>query len=86
MSPLLANIALTALDEHLMAPWKPGGTMSTQMRRRTRMRKNLPNWRLVRYADLCRTRHKSAYADRRVMPTVVVNVQVGDVAGVGWSA
>jgi RNA-directed DNA polymerase len=51
LSPLLANIALTALDEHLMGPWKPGGTMSTQMRRRTRMRKNLPNWRLVRYAD-----------------------------------
>jgi RNA-directed DNA polymerase len=41
---------------------------------------------LIRYADLCRTRHKSAYAEYRVMPTVVVNVQVGDVAGVGWSA
>ena len=68
LSPLLANIALTALDEHLMRPWKPGGTMSTQMRRRTRVRKNLPNWRLVRYADLCRARHKSAYADSRVMP------------------
>jgi retron-type reverse transcriptase len=53
LSPLLANIALTALDEHLMGPWKPGGTMSTQMRRRTRVRKNLPNWRLVRYADDC---------------------------------
>ena len=25
--PLLANIALSALDEHLMRPWKPGGTM-----------------------------------------------------------
>src|SRR5690242_20716791 len=47
LSPLLANIALTVLDEHLMGPWKPGGTMSTQMRRRTRMRKNLPNWRLA---------------------------------------
>ena len=23
---------------------------------------------LVRYADLCRTRHKSAYADHRIMP------------------
>jgi RNA-directed DNA polymerase len=68
LSPLLANITLTALDEHLMGPWKPGGTMSTQMRRRTRVRKNLPNWRLVRYADLCRARHKSAYADSRVMP------------------
>jgi RNA-directed DNA polymerase len=51
LSPVLANIALTALDEHLMAPWKPGGPMSTQMRRRTRRRKELPNWRLVRYAD-----------------------------------
>jgi RNA-directed DNA polymerase len=35
LSPLLANIALTALDEHVMAPWKPGGTMSTRGRRRT---------------------------------------------------
>src|SRR3954468_14755691 len=67
LSPLLANIALTVLDEHLMRPWRPGGTMSTQMRRRTRVRKNLPNWRLVRYADLCRARHKSAYAEHRIM-------------------
>jgi RNA-directed DNA polymerase len=29
LSPLLANIALTALDEHLMEPWEPGGRMST---------------------------------------------------------
>ncbi len=29
LSPLLANIALSVLDEHLHAPWKPGGTMST---------------------------------------------------------
>ena len=51
LSPLLANIALTVLDEHLMGSWKLVWTMSTQMRRRTRVRKNLPNWRLVRYAD-----------------------------------
>jgi RNA-directed DNA polymerase len=25
--------------------------------------------RFVRYADLCRARHKSAYAEARVMPT-----------------
>jgi RNA-directed DNA polymerase len=25
---------------------------------------------LIRYADLCRIRHKSAYVDRRIMPTV----------------
>ena len=29
LSPLLANIALSVLDEHLHAPWKPGGSMST---------------------------------------------------------
>ena len=51
LSPLLANIALTVLDEHVMAPWKPGGTMSSNSRRVTRVAKNLPNWRIVRYAD-----------------------------------
>lgn len=51
LSPLLANIALSALDEYLHAPWKSGGPMSTSMRRRRRGWKQLPNWRLVRYAD-----------------------------------
>jgi RNA-directed DNA polymerase len=51
LSPLLANIALSVLDEHLMAPWKPGGTMSTKARRHYRRSKGLPTWRLVRYAD-----------------------------------
>lgn len=51
LSPLLANIALAALDEHLHAPWKPGGVMSTAMRRKRRGWKDLPSWRLVRYAD-----------------------------------
>jgi RNA-directed DNA polymerase len=32
--------------------------------------------RFVRYADLCRVRHKSAYAARRVMPSAVVEVLV----------
>jgi RNA-directed DNA polymerase len=51
LSPLLANIALSVLDEHLHAPWKPGGAMATSYRRQVRKRKDLPNWRLVRYAD-----------------------------------
>ncbi|HET6919955.1 MAG TPA: group II intron reverse transcriptase/maturase [Jiangellaceae bacterium] len=51
LSPLLANIALSVLDEHLTAPWKPGGPMSTGMRRRRRGWKDLPSWRIVRYAD-----------------------------------
>ena len=51
LSPLIFNIAITALDEHLTAPWKPGGTMSTQYQRAARRRKGLPTWRVVRYAD-----------------------------------
>ncbi|HYN57595.1 MAG TPA: group II intron reverse transcriptase/maturase [Motilibacterales bacterium] len=51
LSPLLANIALSVLDEHLHRPWQPGGTLSTSSRRDTRVRKGLPVWRLVRYAD-----------------------------------
>jgi len=49
LSPLLANIALTVLDEQFAADWD--GSMSTVMRRRTRRRKGLGTWRLVRYAD-----------------------------------
>jgi RNA-directed DNA polymerase len=26
LSPLIFTIAMAALDKHLMAPWKPGGT------------------------------------------------------------
>ena len=51
LSPLLANIALAVLDEHLHAPWKPGGTMSTAYRRQARVGRGEPNWRVVRYAD-----------------------------------
>lgn len=51
LSPLLANIALSVLDEYLHASWKPGGQMSTTGRRRYRRQRGLPNWRLVRYAD-----------------------------------
>jgi RNA-directed DNA polymerase len=51
LSPLLANIALSVLDEHLHAPWKPGGTMATYSRRAARRAKGLPTWRMVRYAD-----------------------------------
>ena len=50
---MIFNIALSALDEQLMAPWKPGGVMSTQGRRAVRRRKGLPNYRFVRYADDC---------------------------------
>ena len=51
LSPLMANIALSVLDEHLHRPWQPGGTMSTRSQRERRRAKGLPNWRIVRYAD-----------------------------------
>ncbi|MFE9328827.1 group II intron reverse transcriptase/maturase [Nocardia sp. NPDC052278] len=51
LSPLLANIALSVLDEHLHREWKPGGQMSTDNRRHRRRDRGQPTWRLVRYAD-----------------------------------
>ena len=51
LSPLLANIALSVLDEHLHGPWQPGGDMATEYRRHRRRDKGLPTWRIIRYAD-----------------------------------
>ena len=47
ISPLLANIALSVLDEHLHGPWMPGGSMSTSSRREGRRAKDLPTWRVT---------------------------------------
>jgi retron-type reverse transcriptase len=41
---------------------------------------------LVRYADLCRVRHKSAYAEGRIMPTMMSDALVRAVGGVLMSA
>ncbi|MCA2230334.1 reverse transcriptase domain-containing protein [Nonomuraea aurantiaca] len=49
LSPLLANIALTALDDHFDRQWRQ--TMSTWRRRNRRRLKGLGNWRLIRFAD-----------------------------------
>jgi RNA-directed DNA polymerase len=51
MSPLIFNVAMTVLDEHLNRPWKRGGVMDTHSKRGRRRAKGLPNWRIVRYAD-----------------------------------
>jgi RNA-directed DNA polymerase len=50
LSPLLANIALSVLDEHLHRGWESGGELSTDYRRGRRRAIGLPSWRLVRYA------------------------------------
>jgi RNA-directed DNA polymerase len=58
LSPLLANIALSALDDHFTRCWQQ--QMGTAWQRAKRRKHGLGNWRLIRYADLCRGRHKSA--------------------------
>jgi RNA-directed DNA polymerase len=49
LSPLLANIALSALDEHFADAWQ--ATMASDADRRRRRRRGEPMYRLVRYAD-----------------------------------
>jgi RNA-directed DNA polymerase len=65
LSPVLSNVALSVLDEHFAEAWKATGDSHDRERRR---RKGLANCRMVRYADLCGCRHKSAYAEDRIMP------------------
>ena len=48
LSPLLANIALSALDEHFAAKWEALGPEWTRVKRR---RSGVPAMRLIRYAD-----------------------------------
>jgi len=48
LSPLLANIALSALDEHFVRAWQAMGSGSQRHRRRLR---GEATYRLVRYAD-----------------------------------
>jgi RNA-directed DNA polymerase len=49
LSPLLANVALSVLDEYFATAWE--SMMATQNDRQRRRYHKLPNYRLVRYAD-----------------------------------
>ena len=49
LSPLLANIALSTLDDHFAQQWHE--QMGTEKQRRKRTRTGQGNWRLIRYAD-----------------------------------
>jgi RNA-directed DNA polymerase len=49
LSPLLSNVALSVLDEHIAQ--LPGGPASSEWQRAKRRSQGLPNVRLVRYAD-----------------------------------
>jgi RNA-directed DNA polymerase len=49
LSPLLANIALSALDDHFDQEWRQH--MSTDYRRAKRKKNGMANYRIIRYAD-----------------------------------
>jgi RNA-directed DNA polymerase len=49
LSPLLANIALSALDDHFAGQWQQ--QMRTTRQRQARRKQGRGNWRLIRYAD-----------------------------------
>ncbi len=49
LSPLLANIALSVLDDRFVKDWDHD--MATTLQRRQRRKHGRPNYRLVRYAD-----------------------------------
>jgi len=49
LSPLLANIALSVLDEHFVGAWER--EMATRSNRETRRRHGEATYRLIRYAD-----------------------------------
>ncbi|WP_067577754.1 reverse transcriptase domain-containing protein [Nocardia terpenica] len=54
LSPLLANIALSVLDEYYDQQRRD--VMATSYQRLVRRRDGLANWRLIRYADDCAPR------------------------------
>lgn len=49
LSPLLANIALSILDEHFTGAWQTNSASTYQRTKRRRL--GLANYRIVRYAD-----------------------------------
>jgi RNA-directed DNA polymerase len=49
LSPLLANIALSALDDHFMTRWRQD--MGTPGQRVNRRRRGVANYKLIRFAD-----------------------------------
>ena len=49
LSPLLSNVALSVLDEHIAQA--PGGPATTASERKKRRRRGQPNYRLIRFAD-----------------------------------
>ena len=60
ISPLLLNVALHGLEEAAGVRYVSSGHHAGTTKPDSPV--------VIRYADLCRIRHKSAYAESRVMP------------------
>ena len=83
LSPLLSNVALSVLDEHIAHA--PGGPGISRNDRLTRRRHRRPNYRLVRYADdwclLVSGTRDDAEAMREEIAGVLVHDGFAPVAG-----
>ncbi len=75
LSPLLSNVALSVLDEHIARA--PGGPASSEWQRRLRRRQGLPNFRLVRYADDWCLMVKGTKADAEALRDEIAGVLAG---------
>jgi RNA-directed DNA polymerase len=72
------NVALHGMEEAAGVRYIPTGTNAGTARPGSPV--------LIRYADLCRGRHKSAYAEARVMPTRPGDGLASGLIGVAGSA
>ena len=72
LSPLLANIALSALDDHFAGEYRQ--EMATSYQRKRRRRKGLGVWRICRYADDFVILVSGSRADAEALREVVAGV------------
>jgi RNA-directed DNA polymerase len=75
LSPLLSNVALSVLDEHIAR--SPGGPASSGHERAKRLAAGLPNFRLVRYADDWCLMVKGTRADAEALRDEIAGVLAG---------
>jgi RNA-directed DNA polymerase len=72
LSPLLANVALSVLDEYIAQ--QSGGPSTGRLERERRLRQGRPNFRLVRYADDWCLMVKGTKADAEALQDEIAEV------------
>ena len=75
LSPLLSNVALSELDEHIAHA--PGGPSTSRWQRQVRRGQGQPNFRLVRYADDWCLMVKGTQADAENLREEITGVLAG---------